>query len=198
MLDARETVSRGSGPGTGQNGARTLFTAGVIAVVAGLLLPLPAHILDVLLIFSVSLTAAVLIITFSARGALQVQGFPLLIVLATMLRMALSVACSRLILSQSNAGTIISLFGSFVVRNNCVLAILVFGALAIVIFRTICKAVKDISGAATEFTADIVPIKQITRARPLTYGVKSLVRPAFLLQWPVPQDLYSALLLSNL
>ena len=164
MLDARETGAR-------QNGARTLFTAVVIAVIAGLLLPLPAHILDVLLIFSVSLTAAVLIITFSARGALQVQGFPLLIVLATMLRIALSVACSRLILSQSNAGTIISLFGSIVVRNNYVFAILVFGALAIVIFRTICKAVKDISRAATEFTADIVPVKQINIDSDLNAGL---------------------------
>jgi len=154
-----------------QNETRTLFTAGVIAVIAGLLLPLPGHILDVLLIFSVSLTAAVLIITFSARGALQVQGFPLLIVLATMLRMALSVACSRLIVSRGNAGTIVSLFGSIIVRNNCVLAILVFGALAIVIFRTICKAVKDISRAATEFTADIVPIKQIIIDRDLNAGV---------------------------
>jgi len=152
-------------------GARTLFIAGVIAVIAGLLFPLPARILDVLLIFSVSLTAAVLIITFSARGALQVQGFPLLIVLVTMLRMALSVACSRLILSRGNAGIIVSLFGNIVVRNNCVLAILVFGALAIVIFKTICKAVKDISRAATEFTADIVPIKQISIDSDLNAGV---------------------------
>jgi hypothetical protein len=154
-----------------QNGTRNLFIAVVIAVIAGLLFPLPAHILDVLLIFSLSLTAAVLIITFSARGALQVQGFPLLIVLVTMLRMALSVACNRLILSRGNVGTIVSLFGNIVARNNCVLAILVFGALAIVIFRTICKAVKNISRAATEFTTDIDPIKQISIDSDLNAGV---------------------------
>jgi hypothetical protein len=157
---ASDTGAGVADPEALQNGARSLFTAGVIAVVVGLLLPLPAHILDVLLIFSVSLTAAVLIITFSARGALQVQGFPLLIVLATMLRMALSVACSRMLLSRGNGGTIINLFGNMVVRNNLLFAILVFGALAIVIFRTICKAVKGIRRAATEFTADIVPIKE--------------------------------------
>ena len=171
MLEARETWSCGPGSGARANGARTLFTTVVIAVIAGFLLPLPAYILDVLLIFSVSLTAAVLIITFSARGALQVQGFPLLIVLATMLRMALSVAYSRLILSQGNAGTIVSLFGSIVVRNNYVLAILVFGVLAIVIFRTISKATKDIRMAATEFTADIVPIKQNNIDSDLNAGV---------------------------
>ncbi len=139
-----------------------LFVAGAIAVVAGLLFPLSAHILDVLLIFSVSLTAAVLIITFSARGALDVSGFPLLIVLATMLRMALSVASGKLILSQGNAGTIISLFGAIFVRNNCVLAILVFGVLTVVIFGTICKAARGISRTVLEFTANVVPIKQIS------------------------------------
>ncbi|MHC4891168.1 MAG: FHIPEP family type III secretion protein, partial [Planctomycetota bacterium] len=95
----------------------------------------------------------------------------LLIVLATMLRVALGVACSRLIVSQGNAGTIVSLFGSIVVRNNYVLAILVFGVLAIVIFRTICKATKDIRMAATEFTADIIPIKQIHIDSDLNTGI---------------------------
>ena len=148
-----------------------LFMAGAIAVVVGLLFPLSAHILDVLLIFSVSLTAAVLIITFSAREALQVQGFPLLTVLATALRMALSVACAKLILLQGNAGTIINLLGTVFVRNNCVLAILIFGTLTIVIFGAICKAVKSISLASTEFTSDIVPIRQTSINSDLNAGI---------------------------
>ncbi|MHC4571763.1 MAG: FHIPEP family type III secretion protein [Planctomycetota bacterium] len=139
-----------------------LILTGTIAVIAGLLFPLKGHILDVLLIFSLSLTAAVVIITFSARAALQVLGFPLLIVLATMLRMALSLACSKLTLSQANTGTIISVFGTILVRSNCVLAILVFGVLTVVIFGIICKAAKGVSRIASEFTANIVPIKQIS------------------------------------
>jgi hypothetical protein len=159
------------GPETQQMGTRTLLIAGAIAVVGGLLFPLSAHILDVLLIFSVSLTAAALVTTFSARGALQVQGFPLLIVLATMLRMALSLSCSKLILVQGDAGTIISLFGTIFVRNNPVLAILVFGTLAAIIFGIIYKTVKAISRTGTEFTADIVPIKQISIDSDLNAGV---------------------------
>jgi hypothetical protein len=142
-----------------------------VAVVGGLLFPLSSHILDVLLIFSVSLTAAVLVTTFSARGALQVQGFPLLIVLGTALRMALSLTCSKLILLEGDAGTIISLFGTIFVRNNPVLAILVFGTLATVIFGIICRTVKAISRTGTEFTADIVPIKQISIDSDLNAGV---------------------------
>ena len=69
-----------------------LFTAGAIAVVAGFFSPLPTRVLDVLLIFSISLTAAVMVITFAARPASDVSGFALLIVIAAMLRIALSVA----------------------------------------------------------------------------------------------------------
>jgi len=141
---------------------RYLFIAVAIAIVAGLLFPQSVHILDVLLVFSVSLTAAVLIITFSAHGASDVSGFPLLIVLTTMLRMALSVASTKLIFSQGNAGTIIGLFGQLIVRNNAMLATLVFSVLMVVIFGIICKAAKDISRTASKFTSDIVPIRQIS------------------------------------
>ena len=150
-----------------------LFTAGAIAVITGLLFPLSGHILDVLLIFSVSLTAAVLMITLSARGVLEASGFPLLVLLATMLRMALSVASARLILSQGEAGTIIGLVGNFIVRNNEIATILVFGTSIVVIFVTICKAAKGISHAASDFTTDIVPIKQISIDSDLNTGIIS-------------------------
>lgn len=149
----------------------TFFTMGAITVIASLLLPLPPHILDVLLIFSTSLTAAMLIITFSATTALQVQGFPLLIVLATMLRIALSTTSAKLTLLHGNAGTIVGLFGSIFVRNNCVLAILVFGTLTMLIFGAICKAVKSINKTTSDFNTDIVPIKQIGIDNDLTTGI---------------------------
>jgi hypothetical protein len=150
-----------------------LFTAGAIAVIAGLLFPLSGHVLDVLLIFSVSLTAAVLIITLSAQGVLEASGFPLLILLTTMLRMALSVASARLILSQGQTGTIIGLVGNFIVRNNEIATTFVFGTLVVVIFVTICKAAKGISRSASDFTTDVVPIKQISIDSDLNAGVIS-------------------------
>jgi hypothetical protein len=149
----------------------TLFIAGAIAVIAGLLFPLPAYILDVLLVFSMSLTAAVLIIAFSTRGALEIQSFPLLIVVVTTLRMALSVASGKVILSQGDASTVISLFGRFIVRNNCVLAISLFGIMAVVIFGTICKAVVGIRRTGTVFTAAIVPYKETSIETDLNTGL---------------------------
>jgi hypothetical protein len=139
---------------------KTLLIAGAVTVSAGFLLPLPDYILDVLLIFSLSLTAAVWIITFSVNRAAEVSGFPLLIVLAAMLRMSLSAAGSKLILSQGSAGTIIGFFGGILVRENFVLTILGFGALTVLIFLFISAAVKTISRTAEEFVADIVSAKQ--------------------------------------
>lgn len=137
-----------------------LFAAGAMAVIAGFLFPPSAHALDVLLIFSISLTAAALIITFSVRRALQVLGFPLLILLATMLRITVSVAASKLIHSQADAGAAIDLVGTTLVSNNCTLAILAFGTLIVFTFAIICMVVKSISHTAADFTAEIVPIKQ--------------------------------------
>jgi len=148
-----------------------LFAAGATAVITGLLFPLSAHILDVFLIFSISLTAAMLITSFAARSALQVLSFPLLIVLATMLRLALSVASAKLILSKGEAGTIISICGGIFVGNNCTLTVLIFSLLVVLIFVVVYKSVKDIGRIAIKFIADIVPIKQTSIACDLDAGV---------------------------
>ncbi len=138
-----------------------LFTAGACAIIVGLLFPLSGRVFDVLLIFSISLTVAVLIVTFSARRALEVSGFPLLIVLTTSLRTVLSTASVRLIFSGADSGTIIDFFGDFAIGNSEKPAILIFAIAAIICFVVICKAVKSIRRTAAEFTCDIAPVRQI-------------------------------------
>jgi Mrp family chromosome partitioning ATPase len=141
-----------------------LFAAAVIAIIVGFLFPLSAHLLDVFLTFSVCLTAAALIITFSAKQALQVQGFPLLIVSVTMLRIALSIASTKLMFSQSDAGTAINLLGGIIIRNNPTTpgtTTLFFGMLSVVVFAVIFKAARGINLSASEFTGNIVPTRQI-------------------------------------
>ena len=139
-----------------------LLTAGAIAVIAGLVFPLSGHILDVLLIFSISLTAAVLIITLSAREASEVSGFPLLIVLSTALRMALSVACAKLILFQCDGGTIINALGQLAAGGNVMLTILVFCLPATIILRIVCKAVKGISHSVAEFGCGVAAMRELS------------------------------------
>jgi len=128
-----------------------LVAIGASAIFAGIIFPLPGLLLDVLLIFSISLTVAVLLIVFSARQIIQVQGFPLLLVMITALRMGLSVASGKMILSAGEAGTITEFFGNLIVRADFVPSILIFGLLAVIIFAVLCKLIRDIVRTGAEF-----------------------------------------------
>ncbi|MHC4616152.1 MAG: FHIPEP family type III secretion protein [Planctomycetota bacterium] len=150
-----------------------VFVSGTIAVLTGLLLPLPTQVLDVLLIFNLSLTAAVLIIAFSAQEALQVQSFPFLIVVVTALRLALTAACAKLALLQGNAGTIVRILAQVAVNGNLMFTVSVFSLLVAVIFGIVCKAVKGISQAGEEFVSDVVPIRRTVVDSDLKEGVIS-------------------------
>ncbi|MHC4500515.1 MAG: FHIPEP family type III secretion protein, partial [Planctomycetota bacterium] len=137
-----------------------LVAAGAAAVLAGLLFPLRAHILDVLLIFSICLTAAIVLITFSARSAVQVQSFPLLIVVVTCLRVASGVACAKLLLVYGRAGTLVNVFGELIVGEHLMLTVLVFCLLATITLGVTFRSAKRISRTAAEFASDIVPTRQ--------------------------------------
>jgi hypothetical protein len=137
-----------------------LVAAGAAAVLAGLLFPLRAHVLDVLLIFSICLSAAIVLITFSARSAVQVQSFPLLIVVVTCLRVALGVACAKLLLVHGTAGTLVNVFGELIVGEHLMLTVLVFCLLATITLGVTFRATKHISRMAAEFAGDIVPTRQ--------------------------------------
>ncbi len=122
-----------------------LCAAGVIAIVSGLLFPPFSHIIDALFIFSIFLTAAVVIVSLSARSPGELAGFPALVLLATALRMSLSVACCKLIIAQGYAGDVVNLIGGLVVGENRIPALIIFVVLAVVFFGFICKIVRIIN-----------------------------------------------------
>jgi len=132
-----------------------LFLAGAAAVVAGLILPVRPVVIDVLLIFSVSLTAGVLVISFSARQVRQVRGFPLLAVAATTLRMGLATAASRLILLRADAGNVAGFCGRLFVSEHYVLSALLFFFAALAVFGTICHVVRYLGRVGAESIAYI-------------------------------------------
>jgi len=136
-----------------------LLAAGALALISGLLLPVHARILDVLLIFIISLTAAVLIITFFAQGAVQVQSYPLLIVVVTSLRMALGAAGAKLILVQGKTGTLIPFFGELVVGKDIMLGVLLFSLLATITFSVALRGARRISRTAGEFASAVLPTR---------------------------------------
>ncbi len=148
-----------------------LFTAGAVAIIAGFFVPLSTHVVDVLIIFTTTLTVGILIIAFLARTSLEISGLPLLIILTTELGLGISIACSKLILSKGQCGTIIGLFDHVFIQNNIIPAIIVFIALSVIIFGTIFKAVKAIGRTASKFITDVVPIKRISIDSDLNAGI---------------------------
>jgi flagellar biosynthesis protein FlhA len=138
--------------------ALSLALLGVLFV---LLVPLPPALLDVLLALNLGLTVLVLLITLSATQPLDFSVFPSLLLLMTLLRLALNVATTRLILLNGNAGVIVETFGRFVVGGSLVVGLVVFLILIIIQFVVITKGAGRVSEVAARFTLDALPGKQM-------------------------------------
>src|SRR5262245_58625559 len=106
----------------------------VVSVVAMMIVPLPTWLLDVLLATNLSLSVAILLVVLYVPDALAIATFPTLLLLTTLLRLALNVSSTRLILLQADAGQVIRAFGSFVVRGNYIVGGVVFLILTIIQF----------------------------------------------------------------
>jgi flagellar biosynthesis component FlhA len=97
-----------------------VFAAGLVAILATLLIPLPTFLLDIGLACSISLSIAVLVIVLGSNEPLELSTFPSLLLITTLFRLSLNVASTRLILLNGDAGTIIDTFGNFVAGGNLV------------------------------------------------------------------------------
>jgi len=143
----------------------------LIAVLATLIIPLPSWILDMLLACSISLAIAVLIVTLSAREALDLSTFPSLLLFVTLFRLSLNVASTRLILLHGDAGHIIHTFGEFVAGGNIVIGLVIFLILVIIQFIVITKGSERISEVSARFTLDAMPGKQMAIDADLNAGM---------------------------
>ncbi len=148
-----------------------ILVAGMVTVLATLLIPLPTAIMDMLLACSVSLAVAVLIITLSAKEALELSAFPSLLLFVTLFRLSLNVASTRLILLQADAGKIIQTFGGFVAGGSLVVGLVIFLILVVIQFIVITKGAERISEVSARFTLDAMPGKQMAIDADLNAGV---------------------------
>lgn len=133
----------------------------VIAVVGLMIVPLPTWLLDVLLAFNISLSVGVLLVVLYIPNALAIATFPTLLLITTLLRLALNVSSSRLILLQADAGEVIRAFGNFVVRGNYVVGAVVFLILTIIQFVVIAKGSERVAEVGARFALDAMPGKQM-------------------------------------
>ncbi|MBE7200967.1 MAG: FHIPEP family type III secretion protein, partial [Parafilimonas terrae] len=139
-----------------------LFATGVLGILAVLIFPLPAILLDLLLAVSIIMSVLIMMTGLSIDNPLEFTVFPTLLLIATMLRLALNLASTRLILGHGHEGTaaaghVIEAFGQFVMGGNFVIGIIVFAILIIVNFVVITKGSGRIAEVAARFTLDAMP-----------------------------------------
>src|SRR4051794_12407624 len=141
--------------------ADAVLAAIVIAVVALMVVPLPTWLLDLLIASNLAGSVVILLVSMYVSEALKIASFPTLLLITTLIRLALNVSSTRLILLQANAGDVIKAFGGFVVRGNYVVGAVVFLILTIIQFIVIAKGSERVAEVGARFVLDAMPGKQM-------------------------------------
>ncbi|MFD0937881.1 flagellar biosynthesis protein FlhA [Methylobacterium trifolii] len=152
------------------------FATAVMGILAVLIFPLPSVLLDLLLAVSIIMSVLIMMVGLFIDNPLEFTVFPTLLLIATMLRLALNLASTRLILGHGHEGTaaaghVIEAFGNFVMGGNFVIGIIVFAILIIVNFVVITKGSGRIAEVAARFTLDAMPGKQMAIDADLSAGL---------------------------
>ena len=141
--------------------SETALSLAMLLVLVIMLVPLPQWLLDVLLAANLGMTTLLMLVTLSARRALDLTVFPSLLLLLTLYRVAMNIATTRLILLDADAGRIVTAFGNYVVGGNLVVGLVVFLILVVIQFMVVTKGAGRISEVAARFTLDAMPGKQM-------------------------------------
>ena len=149
---------------------------GLTGVIMMMVLPVPPFFLDLSLVMSLSLSLTILIVSLYVKEALDFSAFPTVLLFATLFRLALNVASTRLILLRgeegvSAAGHVIAAFGEFVVAGNYAVGLIVFVILVVINFIVITKGATRIAEVAARFTLDAMPGKQMAIDADLNAGL---------------------------
>lgn len=152
------------------------LAAGVMGLIVILIVPLPALMVDGLLAISIVFSVMILMTALFIQKPLEFSSFPTVLLIATMLRLGLNLATTRLILSEGHNGTdaaghVIEAFGNFVTRGNFVIGIVIFIILVIVNFIVITKGSGRIAEVAARFSLDAMPGKQMAIDADLSAGL---------------------------
>ncbi len=151
------------------------FAVSVVFIISILLVPVSANIIDMLFSISVTLSIMILVTVLFIASALEFNSFPTILLVVTMLRLALNIASTRLILSDGHmgtysAGSIIEAFGKFVMQGSLVIGIIVFIILTIINFVVITKGSSRIAEVSARFSLDSMPGKQMAIDADLASG----------------------------
>ncbi|WP_119308964.1 flagellar biosynthesis protein FlhA [Cohaesibacter haloalkalitolerans] len=152
------------------------FAFGIVIILTILFLPIPPFLIDVGLSLSIALSILILMVALWIQKPLEFSSFPTILLIATMLRLSLNIATTRMILSQGHkgldaAGNIINGFSQFVMSGDFVIGLIVFTILVIVNFLVITKGATRIAEVGARFTLDAIPGKQMAIDADLNAGL---------------------------
>lgn len=153
-----------------------MLALGVMAILSVLILPMPTWLLDIALAISVTISVMVMMTCLFIQRPLEFSSFPTVLLITTMLRLALNLASTRLILGKGHEGTdaaghVIEAFGQFIMSGNLVIGVIVFAILIIVNFVVITKGSGRIAEVSARFTLDAMPGKQMAIDADLSAGL---------------------------
>ena len=148
----------------------------LLVMLAMLILPLSPLVLDIMFTFNIALSILVLLVSVYVMRALDFDAFPPILLLATLMRLALNVASTRIVLLEGHtgsdaAGQVIAAFGDFVVGGNYAVGLVVFSILVIINFVVITKGAGRIAEVSARFTLDAMPGKQMAVDADLNAGL---------------------------
>ena len=148
----------------------------VLLILSMLILPLPPFLLDFLFTFNILLGVVIIMIAINSTKPLDFSSFPAILLLATMLRLGLNVASTRLVLVKGHegpdaAGKVIEAFGEFVIAGNYLVGFIIFTILMIINFIVVTKGAGRVSEVIARFTLDAMPGKQMAIDADLNAGV---------------------------
>jgi flagellar biosynthesis protein FlhA len=152
------------------------FAFGIVLILVLLFLPIPAWLIDIGLSVSIAFSVLILMVALWIREPLEFSAFPTVLLIATMLRLSLNIASTRLILSQGSegvtaAGHVIGGFSTLVMRGDFVIGLIVFAILVTVNFLVITKGATRIAEVGARFTLDAIPGKQMAIDADLSAGL---------------------------
>ena len=148
----------------------------VVSILVFMVIPLPPMLLDLLLSFNITFSLVIILASMYVQRPLELSAFPSILLLATLFRLSLNVASTRIILLHGNEGTqaagnVIKAFGGFVVGGNYLVGIIVFLILVAINFMVITKGAGRIAEVAARFTLDAMPGKQMSIDADLNAGL---------------------------
>ncbi|MCW2618231.1 MAG: flhA, partial [Modestobacter sp.] len=144
---------------------------GVVSIVLMLVVPLPAAVLDLLIAANIVGSLLILLVSMQIKRPLDFSIFPSLVLIATLMRLALNVSSTRLVLTDGYAGKVIEAFGHFVIGGSLIIGLVIFVILTIIQFVVITNGAGRVAEVGARFTLDAMPGKQMAIDADLNAGL---------------------------